>query len=1024
MINRLINFSLKNRIIILISAVILLLLGIFLFTKLPVDVYPNLNAPVVTVITENHGMAPEDIETLITFPLESSFNSLPYVRRVRSSSTLGLSKIHIEFEYGTNIYFARQLVNEKLQMVAPHLPNTVEPPFIGPISSMFADAVEFTLKGEDLYQVRDFTEWTLKPRLQTVSGVSNVINQGGFLKQYHVLLNPDKMLTYDIEINTVMEALQQNNINSSGGFIETESQEKIVRGLGRVNSIADIQSIPLKENQGVPITIRDVAQVKIGAYVRRGSAGESGEEVVVVTVQNQYNSNVMETIKGVEDVLINIKKQVAGQIKIEQFYNQLEMITKSIRNVSNAIILGGFLVIFVLYIFLNNLKSTIIVALAIPLSAVFAFIFFRLFHLSINIMTLGGLAIGLGIIVDSSIIMVENIYRHIQEGKESFTCALLNGAQEVGSPIFFAILILLAVFAPVFTLQGIEGRMFIPLTFAVSASVLGSLIISLTITPVLASLVFKNLKQKVKPGILLRILKKAYNPLLHYTLTHARKVGIICIIIVAVGIGLSFFIGSEFMPELDESALIVDVLLPPETSLKESTRIASRVAATISSLPEVTRVIRRTGKARAAEHAAPVYFTHTYCDLIPKEKRKKSIHRIKNEIRSLLKDLPGANIQINAPLQHRINHLITGTKSSIAVKIFGDNINSIIDLCQQFRDKMKSVKGVTDLQIEQISGVPQLQIKFKRDKLAIYGLSIKDVSRMIEVAIKGKVATELIETQKRYDIFVRYQKEFRDTERQIANLMLETRQGYHIPLSEVAEVRENLNPVKILKEDALRRGMVECNVSGRDMGSVVSEIKDKVKDLNLPEGYFYTFGGTYENQARALKQLTLVVIFTIIIVFFLLIISFRSLKNSLLIIINIPLALAGGLIILLITNSTLSVPSIVGFIALIGIAVQDGIVLTKHITHYRQTGLSVREAVVQAGNNKLRPVLMTTFTTMLGLLPLAVRNVTGSEIQKPLAFVIMFGLLFSTLLTLLVLPALYTVMNRSEENKSNSNNCV
>lgn len=1015
MINRLINFSIKNRLTVIIAALVLIVVGIFLFTKLPVDVYPNLNAPVVTVITENHGMAPEDIETLITFPLETSFNSLPYVRRVRSSSTLGLSQIHIEFEYGTDIYFARQLINEKLQMIAPDLPKTTDPPFIGPISSMFADAVEFTIKGDDLFQARDFAEWTLKPRLQTVSGVSNVVNQGGFLKQYHVLLNPGKMLNYGIQVHTVMEALQKNNINSSGGFIEVGPQEKIVRGLGRVKSIADIQSILLKENNGVPVTVKDIAQVRIGAYVRRGSAGESGEEVVVITVQNQYNSNVMETITGVEKVLEKIKNQVSGQFTIKQFYNQLEMIFKSIRNVSNAIFLGGFLVIFVLYIFLNNLKSTMVVALAIPLSAVFAFIFFHLFHLSINIMTLGGLAIGLGIIVDSSIIMVENIYRHLQEGKESFTSALLNGAQEVGSPIFYAILILLAVFAPVFTLQGIEGRMFIPLTFAVSAAVLGSLIISLTITPVLASLIFRNLKQKQQQGILLRILKKAYNPLLHYTLTHARKVGFICLIIVAVGIGLSFFIGSEFMPELDESALIVDVLLPTETSLKESSRIASRIASAISSVPEVTRVIRRTGKARAAEHAAPVYFTHTYCNLIAKEERKKSIQEIKNEIRSLLKNIPGANIQVNAPLQHRINHLVTGTKSAIAVKIFGKNLNTIIELCQKTRDKMQSVEGVTDLQIEQISGVPQLQIKFKRDKLAVYGLSVKDVSLLIEVALNGRVATELIETQKRYDIFVRYQKEFRDTEDKIANLMIQTEQGYRIPISEVAEVRENRNPVKILKENSLRRGMVECNVMGRDMGSIVSEIKTKLEDMDLPEGYFYTFGGTYENQARALKQLTLVVIFTIGIVFFLLIISFRSVKDGLLIIINIPLAIAGGLMILFITNSTLSVPSIVGFIALIGIAVQDGIVLTKHITTYRHTGLSVREAVIKAGNNKLRPVLMTTFTTMLGLVPLAVRNVTGSEIQKPLAFVIIFGLLFSTLLTLLVLPALYTVMNTPGE---------
>jgi len=1014
MINKIIEYSLNNRTIIILATMILIVVGIKFFTELPVDVYPDLNAPVVNVITESPGMAPEDIETLVTFPMESAFNSLPYVKRVRSNSTLGLSKITIEFEYGTDIYFARQLVNEKLQMITPTLPDGIEPPFIGPISSMFADAIEFTIKGDDLFEVRDFAEWNLKPRLQTVPGVSNVIPMGGYLKQYHVLLDPNRMLNFGIQIPDVMTALQENNINSSGGFIIKGPEEKIIRGMGRINTIEDIQAIVLKTIDGVPITIGQVAEVKVGAFVRRGTAGQSGEEVVIVTVQNQYGSNVMKTIHGVERILSDVRQKVAGQFTIETFYTQLEMIIKSIKNVTWAIIIGAILVIFILYIFLNNIRSTVVVAIAIPLSGIFAFVFFKLFNLTINIMTLGGLAIGLGMIVDSSIIMVENIFRHLQEGKKVFFEALLTGAKEVGNPIFYAILILLAVFAPIFTLQGIEGKMFIPLTFAVSAAVLGSLILSLTITPVLASILFKQQKQENKESFLITFIKKFYNLLLIHTLKHPIRLVITCVVLFLIGVILSFQIGSEFMPELDESSLLVDILLPPETSLDESSRVASLVAQKITTIPEVQKVVRATGKAEDTEHTAPINLTHSNCVLVPKEQRHKSIEQIKAEIRKLTEEIPGVNIQINAPLQHRIDHVVTGIRSAIAVKIFGENLNSLTELADQVQQIMATVPGVTDLQIEQISGVPQLQIKFDRQKLARYGLNVKNVSDVIEVALNGKVATELIETQKRYDIFVRYQEQFRNDERKIENILIETPAGYRIPISEIANIVENRNPAVIRRENALRRVVVQCNVAGKDMGSVVNEIKSKISTLQLPDSYFLNFGGTYENQIRAMRQLTIVVFLTIIIVFCLLVVSFRSFKNALLIIINIPLALVGGIIILFITGTTLSVPSIVGFIALIGIAVQDGIVLVSHINNNRAKGMDIEEAVIKAGNNKLRPVLMTTFTTMLGLIPLALRNVTGSEIQKPLAFVIMFGLLFSTIITLGVLPTLYAAVEREK----------
>lgn len=983
------------------------------FRELPVDVYPDLNAPIVNVMTEHHGMAPEDIETLITFPLESSFNSLPYVNRVRSNSALGLSKISIEFEYGTNIYFARQLVSEKLQLVAPSLPEGTDPPFIGPISSMFADAIEFTLKGDDLFYVRDFAEWNLKPRLQTVPGVSTVINFGGFLKQYHVLLDPNDMLKFGIHVHDVVEALKENNLNSSGGYLLNGPEENIIRGMGRIQSIEDINNIVLKQLSGVPIYISNVADVEIGAFQRRGTSGVSGEEVVVVTVQNQFNSNVMKTIKGVEEVIADVKEVVAQDIQIETFYTQLDMIMKSIRNVTGAIILGAFLVILVLYIFMKSVRSTLVVSMAIPLSGFIAIIFFKVFDLTLNIMTLSGLAIGLGMIVDSSIIMAENIYRHVQEG-DSLQDALLKGAQEVGSPIFYATLILLAVFAPIFTLQGIEGKMFIPLTFAVSAAVFGSLVISLTITPVLASFFYKKNNTSSRESLILRVIKKIYNPVLRHSMSHPAKLVVTCLIVIVLGVAASYRVGTDFMPEMDESSLLMDVLLPPEASLEESSRIASLLSQKVSEIPEVIRVVRSTGKARGAEHAAPVNLTHANCVLVPKEERTASIEEIKEKIRRKVSGIPGVSVILNAPLQHRINHVVTGTRSAIAVKIFGENLNSLTELAKTIEEKMGGITGVTDLQMEQIAGVPQLQIHFDREKAARYGLNVKDVSEIIEVALNGEVATELIETQKRYEIFVRYKEAFRNDRKAIENLLIETPSGYRIPLSEIADIIDDRNPSIIRRENAVRRVMIQCNVTGRDMGSVVEEIKGEISQLTLPEGYFITFGGTYENQIRAMKQLTIVVILTIIIVFCLLIASFRSFKNALLIIINIPLAMAGGIMILFITGNTFSVPSIVGFIALIGIAVQDGIVLVSHINGYRESGHSIREAVIKGGNTKIRPVLMTTFTTMLGLLPLAMRNVTGSEIQKPLAFVIMFGLLFSTIITLVVLPTLYIMIEKEK----------
>ncbi len=1010
MLEKIPDIVLRNRIMVIVCVVILLTVGIWSAMQLSVDVYPNLNAPVVTVIAENHGMAPEEIETLITFPLETTFNSLPYVTRVRSSSMLSISLILIEFEYGTDIYFARQLVAEKLQLASADLPEGTEDPFMGPVSSMFADAVEFTLTGEDdLYSLRDLAEWTIKPRMQTIPGVSNVINFGGLLKQYHVKIYPNKLINYHITVRQVLDVLAANNRNSSGGFLVEQTEEKLIRGIGRIKTIEDIENIVVAEKDGLPVFIKQVADVEIGPFLRRGTAGESGKEVVAVTIQNQYNANVMETINGVTEELSRLKRVLGDKITLSVFYTQLDMIQRAIGNVRSAIYISAVLVIIVLFVFLGNLRTTLITAVSIPLSLIIAFIFMRLFGLSINIMTMGGLAIGIGMLVDASIIMTENIFRHIQNDDIPRIEAVKKGAKDVVRPIFFATLIMLSAFAPVFTLHGLEGKMFVPLAIAVSTALLGSLIISLTLTVVLCSFFVKKYDKKDNDTAIIRFFRKLYNPLLNFSLNNRRFMVTIGMVLFCFAVIAVFFIGTEFMPEIDESSIIMDVLLPPGTSLDESTRMANAVAAEVSSIPEVLRVVNRTGRAEGAEHAEPVNLTEANVVLIPKEERERNIHEIEEEIRNRVGGIPGVLISLNSPLQHRINHTLTGTKAAIAVKLFGDNLTTLRQLALQVEEILLETEGTADVQVEQLSGVPQLQIDLNRDKIARYGININDVSEIIEIALNGKVASDIIETRKKYDLFVRFREEYRDRIENIQNILIDTPSGLRVPLAEIADFSLDQGPSIIRKEGTVRRIMVQCNVSGRDMGSVVNDLQEKIEEIELPEGYFFLFGGTYENQMRAMNQLIIVVILTIIIVFILLYTTFKSVRQAFLIVFNVPHAMVGGILLLFFWGVSLSVPSIVGFIALIGICVQDGIVLINQVRIFRAQGFPLKEALIMAGNTKLRPVLITTFTTILGLLPIIISGGTGSEIQRPLGLVLIAGLVFSTGLTLVVLPTVYSL---------------
>lgn len=1005
---------LRNRPLVLIAALILLALGVWSVGHLPVDVYPNLNAPVVTVVAEHHGMAPEEIEALVTFPLESAFNSLPHVARVRSNSLPGISLVYVDFDYGTDIYFARQLVAEKLQLAAARLPEGAEPPFMGPVSSMFADAVEFTLPvGGDPFAARDAAEWIIKPRLQTVQGVSNVINFGGLLMQYQVLLDPDKLITYGITVKQVFDVLSANNRNFTGGYLVEGTDEKLIRGLGRVKDEEDIGNIVVAEHGGVPVFVKQVAEVRIGPFVRRGAASENGEEVIAITVQNQYNANVLRTIDGVMREAAGLEAALGGERRMSPFYTQLDMIQRALANVTSAIWYSAALVVLVLVVFLGSLRTTIVVATAIPLSAVFSIILMNGLGLSLNIMTLGGLAIGIGMIVDASIIVTENVYRHVQKRDVPVVEAARRGAAEVARPVFFATLVLVAAFAPVFTLEGLEGRMFVPLAFTVSAALFASLFVSLSVTLVLSSWLLRpGSRTRPEATLAVRLCQRAYEPLLAFALGHRGLMLAIGFALFAGALAALPRVGSEFMPELDESSLVMDILLPPGTSLEESARMANQVAKEVSRLPDVVRVVNRTGRAEGAEHAEPVNLTEANIVLVPKEERRRSIHEIEADIRALVDHLPGVLVSLNSPLQHRINHTLTGTKAAIAVKLFGDDLHQLRTWAGRIEEIVLETPGTTDVQVEQTTGVPQLQVTLDRDRIARYGLNVDEVSDVLEIAVAGRVASDVIQTRKRYDLFVRFDEPFRDREEHIRNILVDTPSGLRVPLSDLATFTVDEGPAIIRKEGAMRRVMVQSNVEGRDMGSVVEDLRQRVGRLEMPQGYFVVFGGTYENQTRAMRQLGIVVALTVIVVFTLLYVTFRSVRHAFLVVFNVPHAMVGGVLALFIAGMPFSVPSIVGFIALAGVCVQDGIVFMNQVKLYREGGLALEAALVQTGRTKLRPVLVTTMTTVLGLVPIVAFSGTGAEIQRPLGLVLMVGLVFSTGLTLVVLPTLYSLVER------------
>ncbi|GMQ82211.1 MAG: efflux RND transporter permease subunit [Rhodothermia bacterium] len=1028
-----ISFSLKNKVLVLIAAVAVLILGYKAFQQLPIDVYPDIDDPRVTIMTEAQGFAPEEIETLVTFPLESAFNGVPFVKRVRSSSGVGISVIFVEFEWGTDIYRARQLVAERLQMIAPSLPDGVEAPFMAPITSRLGEIVEYAIVDENnnlsTLELRDIADWIIQFRLKATGGIANVINQGGFVKQYQVMVNPDRLLAYDLSLSDVRDAMEKDNLNTPGGFFLAGRQEFLIRGLGRVKTVSDIENILVAtRKEGLPVLIKDVATVRIdGPIARRGAGSLDGVETVLAKVSKQPNTNTFKVTETVLDVLEELEQSLPEGVKIKPEYVQADLIKRSIDTVGEALRDGAILVMLILLLFLFNIRTSLVSLTAIPLSLVLAIIVLYWYGLTLNTMTLAGLAIAIGMVVDDGIIDVENIFRRLREyfakpTDEKPGEVVLRASNEIRASIVFATLIIILVFVPLFTLTGIEGRLFFPLGLAVVIAMAASLFVALTVVPVLSELLLtRGRRISAKESPVVRWIKLAYRPVLSFVMIRYRAVLVGSVSLVIIALMLIPFMGTEFLPILDEGTLVVNAINAPGTSLEESQRIGKRIEAALHTIPEVTSTSDRIGRAEQDEHAEGVYYNELLVNVVPVEERERDREELLAVVREKLAQFPGVTVSIGQPIQHRIDHLLSGVTAQVAIKIFGPDLDVLRRKAQEVADVVSGVRGVADLQVEPqvLIEIPQLKIDIKRDAASRFGLSVQDISHFIETAFNGEVVSQVVLEQRQYDLVVLIDDASRNNLDRLQNLRIATPAGPKVPLRRVADLSVDLGPNTINRENVSRRIVVQSNVQDRDLGSFVGEVQERVAQrVDFPPGYFITYGGQFESQQSATRLLLIEMVFVIIAIFVLLQMSMGTWKLAGLVILNLPLALVGGIFSVFLSGGVLSVSSLVGFILLFGIAVRNGIILITHVNDLRfLEGKGLMEAIMEGAGDRISPVLMTALTTGLGLLPLALSTGSGAELQKPLAIVIVGGMVTSTILTLVSLPVFYYLIERKSEAK-------
>jgi len=1022
---RVIQFVLQNRLLMIVLGVLVIVGGYYSYTQLPIDAFPDVSPTLVQVFTVTEGLAPEEIEKYVTFPIEVAMNGLPNLERIRSVSNFGLSVVNIYFKDGTDIYFARQLVNERLQEAKEQIPEGFGEPQMGPISTGMGLILFYYLEDEtgqySLTELRTIQDWLIKYELQTVPGVTEVLGIGGWEKQYHVVLDPNALLRYDISVNDVIEKIRANNLNVGAQFIEKNAEEFIVRSVGLASTIEDLENIVIKSEHGTPIYLKQVADVRVGGAIRRGVQTRNGiEEVVAGMVVKLYGTNSSTVIGRVEEKLKEINKMLPPGIKIKPYYEQKTLVQAAVATVTNALKEGIVLVVITMMIFLGAFRPSLVVVTAIPFSVLFAMIWMKYFGISANLMSFGGLAIAIGMMVDGSVVIVENVDRLLRESdpSEPKIHIVLRATAEVIRPIAFAIMIIIIVFLPLFTLQGVEGKTFRPLAYTIALAMTGSLLFAIGLAPVLASIFMKRPKRKGNPDEedhehqiwILRYLLKVYRPVVTFFVRRRHLAVALAVVLIAIGLAVYPQLGSEFTPRLQEGTIVVRLTMAPSISLRESTRITQIVERRLLKIPEVTEVITRIGRGEVGAHTDPVNSAEMFVILKPKEEWRTARNQTEIEavIRKELGNIPGVLFNLTQPIQMTVDELLEGVRAQLAVKLFGEDLDVLKQKADEIVKVISQIPGAADVQADQISGTPQLLIKIDRHAIARYGINVEDVQEVIRAAVGGEVAGQIFEGVKRFDILVRFDPEFRSTPEAISRILVEAPNGIHVPLSQLATIEEIVGPRQITRENSQRFITIQCNVVGRDIGSFVEEGQRAIEQkVQLPPGYRVTWGGQFRLQQEANKRLAVVVPITLLIVFLLLFSSFNSLKNALLILLNIPLALVGGVVALWISGQNLSVPASVGFIALFGIALLNGIVLVTYLNQLLKEGLPLDEASIKGACLRLRPVLMTAFAAALGMVPLLYSHGIGSEVQRPLATVVVGGLITSTTLTLLVLPALY-----------------
>jgi Cu/Ag efflux pump CusA len=1055
--NAIIKWALQNRLIVVALASLLLVWGGYVAYNLPVDVFPDLNKPTITILTEAEGLAPEEVETQVSYPIETVMNGVPGVTRVRSQSGIGLSIVYVEFDWGTDIYRNRQLVAEKLSEAREQLPPDTSP-FLAPISSIMGEIMLISVTSKDgktsPLDVRTLADWTIRPRLLTIAGISQVIPIGGGVKQYQALVSPEKLAQFNVTIEDVATALEKSNTNSTGGFVDAQSQEYLVRNLGRFYTLDELKQTVVAYRNNSAIRLGDVANVEFGARIKRGDAGSNGQPAVILSIQKQPSGDTLHLTEEVDRAVKELQTTLPPDIEINtRLFRQARFIESSIDNVKEALRDGAILVAIVLFLFLLNLRTTFITLTAIPLSFVVTFLVLWAFGITINTMTLGGLAVAIGELVDDAIVDIENIFRRLRENAVAENPrpnleVIYHASLEIRSSIIYATIIVALVFLPLFMLTGVEGRLLAPLGLAYITSLVASLFVSLTVTPVLASYLlpklfrrggmrksflekwFENLKARFskndeqkedEPGVLsaaksheedesfvVRWLKKWDERLLHWTLRHPYKVIAGAALLFVLTMATLPFVGTAFLPDFNEGTLTINVLAQPGTSLSESNRIGAIAEKLILEVPEVVSTGRRTGRAELDEHAEGVHYTEIDVDLKESDRTREQILA---SIREQLAVIPGVSVNVGQPISHRLDHLQSGVRAQIAVKLFGDDLGILRSKAEEIRNAMQTVEGATDVAIEKQVLIPQIRFNVDRARAAQYGLQPGEITDTLETALNGKKVSEAIEGARRYDVVVRFDDASRNSLDALRNATVDAPNGTQIPVSAIAQIENLPGPNQILRENARRRIVVSANTGGRDLGSVVGDMQQRVAaQVNLPPGYFVEFGGQFQASQEATKTLSYLSVFSLVAIFFLLIKALGDWRAALQVMINIPLALIGAVIAMLITGGVFSVATLVGFISLVGITSRNGIMMISHYLHLmREEGEDFTEHMIVRGSlERLVPVMMTALTAGLSLIPLVIAaDAPGKEILHPLAVVVLGGILTSTLLDQVVTPALF-----------------